>query len=550
MAGSGIIVSYGSSVLQPTPIVNYSRNPINLGGYIYGYNTDVSLDGWSTGIVSTGVTISSLTGIFANQFQPLVVTDSTGAVLYNWPNITVNSITFDQNTYFSGSMVKYRIALTSFDVPSGVMDISNSYGFDQAENGEVSVSHKISARGVRNNNGAFQNAINFVQQFTGQDPYMANCAPYFISSGKTVLMSIAENINRADSLYSITENYKFTTGNPNPYLKTTSLDINDSIEADFKTIDYTVKFQGSPVTKNAQSIINSYLQYGLLTDISNEFGLNTSSWVKNSYGVTIDSGSAIIEIKAGFSSGAQASGYLDYTVSLQNDLVKNLEDWKIEGDFRCFGPLDYKLNQISLFKQAHGSNSFRDYLTGLIMQSPIYNLSHDTNKLFGPNNKVSVDENPQLATLKLGLGLDAGYEENGLADMKYTISASPSRWQYELLPSATIEGDFIIQDLNMATAPKQTFTISCNTYNKPSGLSSLSGYLDNLIATYVITGTQTNVQAFLIEEQYSTGTYNVSYSKTFLGQDSGISSSLLSLQAIGTSTALVPLRSSGYNWGY
>jgi hypothetical protein len=89
MAGSGIIVSYGSSVLQPTPIVNYSRNPINLGGYIYGYNTDVSLDGWSTGIVSTGVTISSLTGIFANQFQPLVVTDSTGAVLYNWPNITV-----------------------------------------------------------------------------------------------------------------------------------------------------------------------------------------------------------------------------------------------------------------------------------------------------------------------------------------------------------------------------------------------------------------------------------------------------------------------------
>jgi hypothetical protein len=161
-----------------------------------------------------------------------------------------------------------------------------------------------------------------------------------------------------------------------------------------------------------------------------------------------------------------------------------------------------------------------------------------------------VDENPQLATLKLNLELDAGYESLGLADMKYTISATPSRWQYELFQSANIEGDFIIQDLNMATAPKQTFTISCNTYNKPSGLSSLSGYLDNLIATYVITGTQTNVQAFLIEEQYSTGTYNVSYSKTFLGQDSGISSSLLSLQAIGTSTALVPLRSSGYNWGY
>ena len=547
---SGVIVSYNGTTLSPVPLVNFSRDPINLG-YIYSYNCSISLNGFFTGITTTGNCINYLTGVFANQFGNLLVTDGTGAVLYDWSGVTVNSVSINSSPYFSGAMVGYDIKLTSFDTLSGVMDISNSYGFDQAENGEVSVSHKISARGVRNNNGAFQNAISFVQQFTGQDPYMANCAPYFIQSGKSVLMSIAENINRADSLYSITENYKFTTGNPNPYLKTTSLDISDSIEAEFKIIDYTVKFQGSPVTKNAQSIINSYLNYNFLTDIGNDFSLNATRWAKTSFSVNLDSGSQAIDIKIGYLSGAQVSGYLDYTVSLQKDLVKNLEDWKIEGSFSCFGPLDYRLNQIALFKQAYGSNSFRDYLTGLICVSPIYNLSHDTNKIFSPNNKVSVDENPQLATLKLGLELDAGYEENGLADMKYTISASPSKYQYELLPSATIEGDYIIQDLNMATAPKQTFSISCSTYlNKIFALSQLSGYLNTLIGTYVITGNTNNVTAFLTEEQYNTGTYSVNYSKTFLGKDCGLSSGLLNLQAIGTSYATVPLRQSGFSFGY
>ena len=118
------------------------------------------------------------------------------------------------------------------------------------------------------------------------------------------------------------------------------------------------------------------------------------------------------------------------------------------------------------------------------------------------------------------------------------------------MPSATEEGNFVVQDLQVQTASKQTFTISCNTYNKTNALPILSGYLDNLIKTYVITGSPSNITSFLTEEALNTGTYNISYSKTFLGQDSGISSGLLALQALGTSTSSVPLRPPSYSWGY
>jgi len=340
------------------------------------------------------------------------------------------------------------------------------------------------------------------------------------------------------------------TGQALPYTKVATLNINDSIEAEFKTIDYNVKFQCSPILKNTQTVINSYLQYGLLTDISNEFGFNTSSWIKNSYSATIDSGAATVDIKVGYSSGANASGYFDYIISNDQNYIENFENWKIDGEFKCFGPLDYKLNQIALFKENNTDGTWRNYLTGLIMNSSIYGSNHDTSKLFSPNMKIDMDENPKTATLKLSLLMEAGYESSGLADMKYSISASPSRWIYELLPSATIEGAYVIQNLQTKTQPRQTFSMSCKTYNKPLALSLLSGYLDNLANTYVISGTVDNVTAFLVEEKYSTGTYDVSYSKTWLGQDSDVSTGLLSLQAVGTSSAAVPLRLPSYNFGY
>ena len=545
---SGIFVTYDTTTFSPTPLVNYSRQPVSFG-YIYGYNTDISLDGMFTGITTTGAVISYLTGAFANQFKGLTVTDDQSNILYQWTGITVDSITLDTNPYFQGSFVRYSVKLKSFDVPSGVIDPSNEYSFTQNDNGTVTVNHKISARGVRNLTGAFQNAIAFVKQFTGKDPF-SNCAPILVPSGSGVMMSISENINRADAIYSVNETYQYITGEASPYVNFSSLDVSNSMDSEFKQIDYTLKFQGSPVNNNLNSIISSNLNYNLLTDIQNEFGFNTSNWVKDTYNVNIDSGAASVEIKVGFMSGANPSGYFDYILTCDTDIVNATEDWKIDGEFKCFGPLDYKLNQIKSFKALNSGADWRPYLTGLIISSPVFSGNHNTAVAFSQNCVVQVVENPKLATLRLSLTMENGYEPSGLDSLKFNMECTPSKWIYELMPSATIEGSFVVQDLQMASQSKQKFSIEGNSFNLGTANTLVSGYLNNLVSAYVLSGSVNAITAFMINEDNETGTYNTSRSMTWLGKDNGIATGLLSLQSLGTSSSSVPVRPSGYNFGY
>ena len=162
-----------------------------------------------------------------------------------------------------------------------------------------------------------------------------------------------------------------------------------------------------------------------------------------------------------------------------------------------------------------------------------------------------MNENQKLATLRLSLELNASYEPAGVSELRYSLDGSPSKWIYELLPSANIEGSFVVQDLQLQTQPKQKFTISAKTYDKAAAASAIYGYMNGLTSTYVNSGTDTDVGAFLIDENLRTGVYDISLSKEFLGNDNAsISSTLLKLQAIGTYSGTVAVRPGGYNFGY
>jgi hypothetical protein len=570
---SKITISYNGNEIHPTPLINYSKQPINFG-YIYGYNTDITLEGLYSGITGstyssggvvggTGKAIYDISGIFNSQFKTLSVSSDTTTDLYRWDNVTVDSFSLEPSTYFLGSFLKYTIKLKSYDFPSGIIDPSNEYAFTQNDDGTVNVTHKISAKAVRNSAGALNNAINFVKLFTGKDP--TKCSPGFVPTGSGVLFSISENINRLDGVYSVSEVYKYSTGEAVPYFHITSLNINESIESELRKIDYSLKIQGSPVFKNSQDIISQYLSYDLLADIQGEFGINTSKWVKDTYSATVDSGSAAIDIKVGYVSGLgiQNTGFFDYQVHFDRDLLTNQDNWKIDGEFRCYGPLDFKLNQIQAFKVATKTldGDWRYYLTGLITGSSLYDF-RDTGKPLSPNCKIIVDENPKLATLKLSCEMQSSFEPTGLSDLKYSIDSTPSRWIYELMPSANIEGAFVLQDLQMKTQPKQRFSIAAKTPNASYAFNVISGYMwrkndaagliNGLLSNYVNSGNEysDNITAFLLSEDLNTGLYDVAYSTEFLGDDYDISSTLLTLVATGTYAESVPVRPKGFYFGY
>ena len=202
------------------------------------------------------------------------------------------------------------------------------------------------------------------------------------------------------------------------------------------------------------------------------------------------------------------------------------------------------------------NGDWRNYLTGLIISSPLYDF-RDTEKPLSPNCKITVDENPKLATLKLSCEMQSSFEPSGLSDLKYSMESTPGRWVYELIPSANIEGAFVVQDLQMQTQPRQKFSMSTKTSDASSALAALSGYMwidqyTGLLYTYIESGTNyKNVKAFLLNENFITGLYDASYNIEFIGNDRGISSgTLLKLIAKGTSATQAPIRKPNYNFGY
>lgn len=547
MATQFLTVTYDTTTFSPTPIVNYTQNQIDFG-YVYGYNTDITLEGLYTGIDgTTATTINFLTGAFNNQFKTLEIKDNGTTTIYSWPYCTVDSISLDTNPYFSGSFVRYTIKLKSYSIPSGVIDPSNEYSFSQNEDSTVNVQHRISARGVRNNSGAFENAVAFVRQFTGKDAY-SNCAPLFIPNGSGILTSISETINRAEGIYSVSESYRYNTGVNAAYVKTATLEISDLYDAEYRTIDYNVKLQGSPVNRNLNLVVSGLTSI-TLTDISTEFGIGTTNWVKSSYSSNIDSGAATVDARISYVSGANPTGYFDYEVTCDRDFLGGTESWKVEGEFKCFGPLDFKRMQMESFRNRE-TNNWRNFATGLIIASPIYSTLHDSNKMFSPNVNVDVQENTQLATLRITANLDDGYEPVGLRDLKYSWEVNPSKWVYELMPSANIEGSYVIQDIQSRTRTRQKMMLAAKAKNMVAAEALLSGYLSGFANSFVSSGNTNNITAFKIVDEMTTGTYDVSASDTWLGEDLNISSGLYTLQSIGSMNDTAPLRPSGYSFGY
>jgi hypothetical protein len=148
------------------------------------------------------------------------------------------------------------------------------------------------------------------------------------------------------------------------------------------------------------------------------------------------------------------------------------------------------------------------------------------------------------------MDLDASYEPTGIAELKYTIDSTPSRWVYELLPSANIEGSFVVQDLQLKTRPKQKFSITAKTYDKDLASVAIYSYMDSLNSGYVNSGSGSSISAFLTNETFATGTYDVGLTREYLGEDKGISSGILMLKSVGTSSQIVPSRLKNYMFGY
>lgn len=535
-----IIVKYNGSGLSPTPLVGRSYEFIDFGGR-WGQAEQITLSSVISGYSSAQGAILAITQLFTGQFKTLEVYDGA-SLLYTWPNVCLQELSIPTTNFYSNAVAKYDVKLVSYQVPSGVIEPSNEYSFVQNTDGIVGVTHKISARGVRTSNGALDNAINFVKLFTNKNPYNF-CAPAFIPNGSGILQSVSENIDRATCSYSVVENYKFITGSLLPYIETSTLSINEARQNDYVTMDLGIKWQGSPVNNNISALKSNAQSLSLKSSLQS-FGIKTDNVYQNDFSINIDSGSSSLDIKASFISGSDSdlSGYFDYAIEMDTDLLLGLTSWKIEGEFKSRGPISYRKTQINTFKSANQAAGYVPYLINLISSSQLY-ANYGTGYILNPSPKqLNLVENSGIATLKLSATFGDDYIFSKFQKSNYSIEVEPSRWIYELMPSASIEGHFVVQDLQMKNQSKVKFDINASyTGVNTTIFQDLYGLSSLLYKTYLTTGFETS-------ENTTSGIADVSLSQSYIGTEK-MAPALLNSKIYGSISSDY-FRQPGFKFGY
>jgi hypothetical protein len=530
-------VFYNNVEITPTPLVNQNYQFLDYGSR-WGSSVGIELQGFITGITSTGA-CSRLNTWFSGNFGKLEVKEGS-TVLYQWSGVYVDEMSIQQWHYKSGTSVPYSVKIRTYSVPSGVIDPSNEYVFTQGDDGIGTLNHNIAAHGIKNSIGAFQNAVNFVKNFTGKVSF----GPSLFPSGGLVMMSLSESINRAEGLYSVNEVYKFNTGSPptQVYLEWFSASASDVIDNEYITVDAQLKLQGNAVNNNLYALEPVAQAYNFQAKLE-ELGFATGKFIFNTDSINRNSGMATVEIRKSYLSGTNTSditGYFDYTINYERDIVLPKDTWRLDGEFICKGPIDYRKTRLAAFKATVWPN-VRGYLLNLISGSDVYNTFHTYDISTGNHSTVNVQENSGMASLKLSLTTLDGKWDDSINNPRYSVEVQPPKWSYDLLPSANIEGHYVIQDHQMLTQGKVNASLACESFVPSEAIQVLSGYMNDLEDIYLQTG-------IIMAESISTGFTDCSYNKEWLGVDE-MSSGLAATKVYGAmSTDYV--RQPGYKFGY
>lgn len=143
---------------------------------------------------------------FGTDFRTLSIEES-GEQIWKRDFCKIISINFPQNRY--SSILPFSITLESyskdfFKLNYHIINPSDSWSFQENKNKTLNTTRTISAKGLRDNKSAIENAKNFV---LAQKEINKISATFICQEYNLCLQSVSESINRFTGEYSLTENY-------------------------------------------------------------------------------------------------------------------------------------------------------------------------------------------------------------------------------------------------------------------------------------------------------------------------------------------------------
>jgi hypothetical protein len=516
MSKGNVQVIYNGNVISPTPFVSRVENAIDYG-HRWGVSDAITLKGLypTSGLIS-GV-IPQFLNLFSGDFARFSVIDTGEHVtVLDYPHVILEEISFDSNHFFPNTYVPYTVKLKNINVPSGVTEPVNEYSFVQNEDGTVTVNHRVSAKGVVTSDSfdsALQNAVTFVSAFTGFLPFN----PVFVSFGSGVLLSQSESLDRLTSVYSVAEVFKYNSGESLPYVYTHSLDIDESPDSDYVTMSLKYNRQGSSITSNLEALRVGLEGFDVVGFLSSQYGIGNADCYINNLNVVESSGKNNIQINASIVSGVgdEFNGFFDFDLDMRWDRVMDVKQFSLNGKFISKAPISLRKTFLNTFKTnvttAYGD--YRNYVYSLITgESP--NMGVSLRSLNPIPTSLSINENTGLAELSITATFNDKDFLDGIGESSFNASFDVPKNIYEFKPSANIEGNYIIQDLQTNTRETLKLTSSFKTTgNMDYALSNGPQVLTQI-------GNQVLSNFFLTESGFSTGVFDLDINASYLNSGS------------------------------
>lgn len=510
-------VYYNSQQVSGEPFVSKSLTPMDFGDR-WGMTESITLNGTvgyqdtqvgihnptlkdgnnNTYIAQTTGLVHHINDVFKVNFKPLEVWDDGAKVAsYSWPSAVVESVDFDKSKWQKKSTLKYSVKLKAYDVfyIDAVTEPENSYSFSEGEDGSINVTHKISAKGIKSGtHSPLKRAITFVDKYVGINHQAAGMNPMFIVDKTPVLLSKTENANRLEGTYSVTENWRYNADAAanQPFLKTTKISHNESVNNEFHTVNYDVQYQASTYDPNAMTTLRNEINNS--TNANNRFYENQLAAelkdvpsANNIYQVSMsieeDEAAKKISIKGVYQTGVVSliNGYMDWKVDFSKDEITEISSYSVNGQLKTFGNTQSKKKAVANWKNTYFESSpglAKNVVEGsqvfkIFGQSPCpqcdgtawssnyasaaacRTANNCPDRPLNPYPKTfKYSENSNLGTLTITAEFtDADYIDK-VANAKWNVSVTAEKQLYKAIPSANVNGVYVLQDLNCHTMTK------------------------------------------------------------------------------------------------
>jgi hypothetical protein len=428
-----------TNISKMPPYVSKNIKPIFNGGY-ERTETQYTFNGQLTGpdFSTLKGKVDTLFSNFSSGFYTTITVDSDTC-----NNCQLDSITIDGSNYVG--IVPYTVQVTCNNttngVASNVKNISREISYQETEDQQLQISHRISADGIRTagTNNALSNAQVFVNSFKNS---ISDYGPYWngVSLGNPTLINQKETINPIEGNVSLEENYLVGTDASSSPILRYNININSGVEDG----NVNVTIDGSIIGGKTYTFSALKSRLGGINTANLPLGLSIGGLRVNGENYDYNEDINTLSFSTSYTSDKRIDTngiFQTFSINIDSDFIEQINRFDYKAEARPNTNLTFATVKTSF-------NTIKDGLTkinNLLTQTTFLNSIVDKPKLHLISDSLTIDENN--ATISSSQSFDdTNTRYQDLINLDYTVKIGIGLDQYAFCPILDTP-DYYIEDL-------------------------------------------------------------------------------------------------------